>query len=149
MAPFVTVFEVDRPPETVFAYATDPLKFGEWQKDIVETHWVPPDTGALGSQFSTSRRVPGGLQSYVQEVIERRPFASWAVHGVSGALRPSARLVVEPIDQGSRSRVTATLDFEGHGAGRLLVPLVQRATARQAPRSYERLKAILEGRQPG
>jgi uncharacterized protein YndB with AHSA1/START domain len=35
MAPVVSTIEIDRPPEDVFAYATDLVRFGEWQKDVV------------------------------------------------------------------------------------------------------------------
>jgi hypothetical protein len=68
------------------------------------------------------------------------------VKGIEGMLRPNASVVVEPIDAGARSRVTFTLSYSASGAGRLLVPLVERATPKQANRSYQRLKKILESR---
>jgi hypothetical protein len=44
--------------------------------------------------------------------------------------------------------VTIGLEFERHGAGRLLVPLVVRRQARkQLPRNAQKLKELLE-RQP-
>jgi hypothetical protein len=58
--------------------------------------------------------------------------------------RPSATITVEPVADGARSRVTFALDFAGHGAGELLVPLVRRLAARGAPRSYRNLKERLE-----
>ena len=41
--------------------------------------------------------------------------------------------------------MTFTLDFEGHGVGVVLVPLVRRQAAKGAPFSYARLKNLLEG----
>ena len=35
-----------------------------------------------------------------QEVTELRPPMSWAVHGVDGPIRPSARVTVAPLDGG-------------------------------------------------
>jgi hypothetical protein len=35
-------------------------------------------------------------------------------------------VTVEPLDDGARSRVMITVDFEGRGAGRVLAPLVVR-----------------------
>ena len=35
MAPIVSTIDVGRPPEDVFAYATDPSRFHEWQKGVV------------------------------------------------------------------------------------------------------------------
>jgi Polyketide cyclase / dehydrase and lipid transport len=38
MAPFVSIIEIDAPPSDVFAYAVDPMRFAEWQKDVVSVH---------------------------------------------------------------------------------------------------------------
>jgi len=55
-------------------------------------------------------------------------------------------VAVEPLDAGTRSRVTITLDFEGHGIGKLLVPLIVRRQAqKEMPANCQRLKQRLEG----
>lgn len=53
-------------------------------------------------------------------------------------------ITVEPLDDGARSRVTFALDFEGHGIGVPLVPMVRRMAAKGAPASYRNLKERLE-----
>jgi uncharacterized protein YndB with AHSA1/START domain len=143
MASFSSTLEIDRPPEAVYAYATDPTKFPEWQPDVVGVAWEGAG-GRVGSRFTTQRKVPGGMQSYTQEVIEQTPFRGWAVKGVAGMLRPNASVTVEPISDGMRSRVTFTLSYEASGAGRLILPFVERATPKLANRSYQRFKEILE-----
>jgi uncharacterized protein YndB with AHSA1/START domain len=35
MAPIVSSIEIARPPDQVFSYATDPSRFAEWQRDVV------------------------------------------------------------------------------------------------------------------
>jgi hypothetical protein len=40
-------------------------------------------------------------------------------------------VTVDPLEQGARSRVTIAVDFEGHGIGKLLVPLVVRREAQK------------------
>jgi hypothetical protein len=65
---------------------------------------------------------------------------------VEGPIRPAARITIEPLDGGARSRVTFELDFEGHGAGVPLIPLIRRQARKGAPVSYQNLKSILEGR---
>jgi hypothetical protein len=43
MSAIVTSTEVERPAADVFAYATDPTRFRDWQKGVVEDAWtVPP-----------------------------------------------------------------------------------------------------------
>jgi hypothetical protein len=50
------------------------------------------------------------------------------------------------LDGNKRSRVTIELDFEGHGIGRLLVPLVVRPQARkEMSLNCRKLKDRLEG----
>ena len=38
MSPITTTTEIDRPAEEVFDYATDPTRFSEWQKGVVDGH---------------------------------------------------------------------------------------------------------------
>jgi hypothetical protein len=54
-------------------------------------------------------------------------------------------VIVEPLDQDQRSRVTIELDFEGYGIGRLIVPLAVRREARkEMPGNLRMLKERLE-----
>jgi hypothetical protein len=51
---------------------------------------------------------------------------------------------VQPVDDGALSRGTIELDFEGHGIGKLRVPLVVRRQARhEMPITMRRLKGRL------
>ena len=144
MTPIVSSIEIARPPEEVFAYATDPGRFAEWQADVVGVRVEGDGPAGVGSRFTTTRRVGGAERTMTQEVTELSPPMSWAVHGVDGPIRPSARVTVAPLDGGTRSRVLFALDFEGHGIGRPLVPAVRRQAQRAAPVSYRNLKQRLE-----
>jgi uncharacterized protein YndB with AHSA1/START domain len=140
MAPLVSTIEIARPPEEVFAFATDPLRFAEWQRDVVSTRMHGD------AEFTTTRRVSGAEREMTQRIVRNDPPHQWAAEGIDGPLRPHATVTVEPIDDGARSRVTFTLDFEGHGLGVPLVPLVRRAAGKGAPISHHNLKELLESR---
>lgn len=140
MAPLVSTIEIARPPEDVFAYATDPLHFAEWQHDVVSVRLIGD------SAFATTRQISGAERTMTQEITRNDPPRSWAARGVDGPIRPQATITVERIDDGTRSRVTFTLDFECHGLGLPLVPLVRRQAQNTAPSSYRNLKDLLEGR---
>jgi uncharacterized protein YndB with AHSA1/START domain len=144
MAPIVSSIEIARPPAEVFAYATDPARFAEWQDDVVGVRVEGGGPPGVGARFTTIRRVGGAERTMTQEVVEHAVPRRWAAAGVDGPVRPSASVTVEALGDGSRSRVTFALDFEGHGAGRPLLPLVRRQARRQAPRSYRKLKERLE-----
>lgn len=141
MAAVVNSIEIDRPPDEVFAYATDPARFPEWQADVVR---VEVDGHDVGSRFTTVRRIGGADRDMVQEITENQPPRTWSARGVAGPIRPNATVAVEPLDGGRRSRVVFGLDFDGRGMAELLVPLVRRVAAKGAPMSHQRLKELLE-----
>jgi uncharacterized protein YndB with AHSA1/START domain len=138
MAPLVSTIEIARPPQEVYAMATDPLRFAEWQPDVVEVRLLD------GSRIATTRRMTGGARTILQQIVRDDPPRSWAARCVDGPVRPHATITVEPVAGGTGSRVTFTLDFEGHGLGIPLVPLVRRQAEKAAPVSYTNLKRLLE-----
>jgi uncharacterized protein YndB with AHSA1/START domain len=145
MPPIVSSIEIVRPPEEVFAYATDPSRFAEWQDDVVGVRIQGGRPLGVGSRFTTTRRIGRVEFRSTQEITDLSRPRSWAASGVDGPLRANASITVEPLDGGTRSRVRFTLDFRGRGVGRLLVPdVVSRLARRQAPRSYRNLKRRLE-----
>ena len=145
MPPIVSSFEIARPPEDVFAYATDLVRFGEWQKDVVRME--PHGGGPLGvgTKFTTTRRIGRVEYKTTQEVTEFSPPSRFAAASVGGPLRAIGTITIEPLDGGARSRFTSTLDFEGHGVGKLLpLEVIRRMAVKGAPRSYRNLKERLE-----
>ena len=145
MAPIVSTIEIDRPPDEVFSYVTDPSRFPEWQKDVVSGHMEGGGPQSVGSRFVTTRRIGNTERTMTQEITEINPPRSWAVRGSEGPVRAMAKVTIEPLNEGARSRVTIALDFEGHGIGRLLVPLVVIPQTRKiSPVSNRNLKRRLE-----
>lgn len=144
MNAIVTTLDIACPPAEVFAVATDPARFAEWQADVVRVDTNRPAPLPVGARFTTVRRIGGVERGLTQEVAEVVSPSRWAARSDSGPIRPSATIDIDPIDGGAASRVTFTLDFVGHGIGLPLLPLVRRQTRRAAPVSYRRLKALLE-----
>ena len=66
------------------------------------------------------------------------------MRGVDGPIRAVVDVTVEPRSD-TRAVITIAVDFEGHGVGRLLVPLVVRREAqREMPVNVATLKQRLE-----
>jgi uncharacterized protein YndB with AHSA1/START domain len=142
----VSAVEISRPPEEVFAYVTDPSRFAEWQADAGAGRIEgDPD---VGTRYVTTRWIAGTVpKKTTSEITEINPPKRWAARGVGGPVRETVRYTVEPLEDRARSRVRIELDFEGHGVGRLLVPLVVRPQARrEMPVNLRALKERLEGR---
>jgi uncharacterized protein YndB with AHSA1/START domain len=148
MAPVVTSAEIDRPAAEVFAYATDPARFSEWQKGVVDGHMdgLAGGTGppAVGTKCVTTRRIGGASRPSTSELVHIDPPRTWGVRGTDGPIRAAVDVLVEPVT-GSRSRVTTSVDFTGHGIGKILVPLMVRREARkEMPANMTALKHKME-----
>jgi uncharacterized protein YndB with AHSA1/START domain len=137
--------EIARPQDEVFSYATDPALFSGWQAGVVGGKMEAGKTPAVGSKCITTRRIGGRERNATSEITKIDPPRTWGVHGVDGPIRAIVDVTVEPLNGGAGSRVTIALDFEGHGIGKLLVPLVVRRQARtEMPQNVQRLKERLE-----
>ena len=145
MAPIVESIEISRRPEDVFSYVTDPSRLPEWQVSVVSVRREDDGPITVGSRAVVTRHVGGREQAMTAELAELNPPRSWAVRGVDGPVRGNVKGTIEPLDDGARSRVTIELDFEGHGIGKLLVPLIVRRQAqKEVPRNQQKLKERLE-----
>ncbi|MFF4423278.1 MULTISPECIES: SRPBCC family protein [Streptomyces] len=137
--------DIDRRPEDVYSYLTDPTHLPEWQDSAVSAVPIGDLPVHVGSRVLVTRQIGRRRVPTTMEFVELDPPRSWHVHGVDGPVRPDVRGTIEPLDGGTRSRVTLDVDFEGRGVGRALVPLVVRPMVRkEMPRGEEKLKHLLE-----
>jgi uncharacterized membrane protein len=144
MAAIHESIEVNRRPEDVFAYLDQLDRHGEWQGQIVSIRVENEGPTRVGSRATDRRRVPGGEREITYEITEHDPPRKASFRGVNGPIRPKGTVTVEPVGDGSRSRVTLDLDFEGHGLGKLFLPLVRMDAKKQVPKDQQRLKERLE-----
>jgi uncharacterized protein YndB with AHSA1/START domain len=144
MAPITISTEIARPVEDVFAYVTDPRTMPEWQQGAVRGHMDGPTT-RVGSRCTTVRKIGRREREVTTEITEYDPPHRWADRGIEGPIRAIVAVTVEPLAEGTGSRVSIELDFSGHGIGKLLVPLiVRRQAAGEMPENMRRLKQRLE-----
>jgi hypothetical protein len=141
--------EVERRATEVFGYATDPTKFHEWQQGVVSGSLESQGAPTVGDRCMTTRRIGGAERPATSELVQFDPPRAWAVRGTDGPIRAHVDVSVEALaDQ--RSRLTIAVDFEGHGIGKVLVPLVVRRQARkEMPGNLAKLKRRVETPQVG
>jgi uncharacterized protein YndB with AHSA1/START domain len=136
--------DIARSQAHVFSVVTDMQLLPEWQESLVRARFEGNGPVAVGSEMTQMRRVGKGERIMTTEVTEYAPPNRFAFWGTDGPIRPHGEISVDDIG-GGRSRVTIKLDFEGHGIGKLLVPLVVRRQAKQEiPRNLRRLRGLLE-----
>jgi uncharacterized protein YndB with AHSA1/START domain len=144
MTTIVESIEISRTPAEVFAYVTDPSHLPEWQASVVNVeHDDAP--AQVGKRVVVTRKAGPREMASTGEIVELEPPRMWSVRGVDGPVRGNVNGRIEPVNGGNRSRVTIELDLQGHGIGKLLLPLVvNRQARREMPQNMQRLKERLE-----
>jgi uncharacterized protein YndB with AHSA1/START domain len=139
--------DISRSPDDVFGYATDFGQFPRWQGNVVSARPEGGSARVTGSRAVVTRRAGPRRVRRAETITELTPPKTWEYRSSGGGLPVTviSKGRIEPLDGGHRSRVTITLDFAGHGIGRLLIPLVIRRQARkQLLQNTAKLKEVLE-----
>jgi len=136
--------EIDRRPEEVFAYLDQLDRHPEWQETLVSSRVETEGPPRVGTRVVDRRKVTGGPRDIPYEITEHDPPRKVSFRGTAGPVRPVGSMTVEPLGDGSRSRVTLELDLVGHGLGKLVAPFARRQAAGEVPKDQLRLKQKLE-----
>jgi uncharacterized protein YndB with AHSA1/START domain len=148
MPPVTATTDVNRAAAEVFAYATDPVRFREWQAGVTEGHLDHPGPPQAGARCLTTRRIGGASRTATSEITYVDPPRTWGIRGIDGPIRATVDLTVESLT-GTTSRLTIAVDFEGQGIGKILIPLlIRRQAKKEMPANMATLKHRLEARQP-
>jgi len=95
---------------------------------------------------AAARRIGGADRAVTSRVTHIDPPRAWGVQGIDGQIRATVDLTVEPLSA-DRSRLSISVEFTGHGIGKLLVPLIVRRQARtEMPANLAALKRHVEAR---
>ena len=87
MAPLVSTIDIARPPDEVFAYATDPSRFVTWQANILSGDMDGDYPPRVGSRCFTTRRIGFSERKITSEITAIDPPRRWSVHGIDGPIR--------------------------------------------------------------
>ena len=144
MTAIVCSVEIARAPGEVYSYVTDPARFGEWQAGVIDGHIEPAGPVQVGSRCVMTRRIGGADRTSTSVITELTPPRTWTIHGIDGPIRADVSVQVEPNGDGSHSDVTISIEFAGHGFGKMIVPMVNRQARKEAPQNSQSLKKRLE-----
>jgi len=148
VAPIIATTVVERPAAQVFAYATDPTRFHEWQQGLIDGHLDQPGAPQVGAKCVTTRRIGGANRVVTSELTHIDAPRTWGVRGIDGPIRATVDVTVEALTEIS-SRLTIAVDFDGHGVGKLLVPvIIRRQAEKEMPANLKALKQRVEAQQP-
>jgi uncharacterized protein YndB with AHSA1/START domain len=133
---------IDRPPEVVFAYVTDPQATREWNPDVLSVRVEPPGPITTGTRIIQRVRAPLRTIEGTYEVVAYEP-------GRQAVYRLDASFMTEEVtmrvdSEGSGTRHTLYVKGAFKGAWRFLEPLTRTFGPRRRQRMLDHIKRRLE-----
>jgi uncharacterized protein YndB with AHSA1/START domain len=136
-------FSVDRPPEIVFDYLTDPSRLAEWQTSKTSVEQLTEGPPKLGTRVRERTKPPGGKE--FEQVVEFTAFERPRrvhVHIVEGPYPIDGTWSFEP--EGDGTRVHFVAEGNLRGVMRMVEPLVKRMLGRRMAGYHANLRRNLE-----
>ena len=146
MSAIVVSTEVERPASDVSLAPPIPgaSLSGSKASSTVIGSTGPVQTTAVGTRCLTTRHIGAAIRSVTSEITHIDPPRAWGIRGVDGPIRSTIEVTVEPLAE-TRSRLSIAVEFEGHGIGKILVPLiVNRQAGNEMPGNLATLKDRVE-----
>src|SRR3954451_5680765 len=142
---FEASIEIDRPIDQVFAFLADgenDKKFSPRVQEITKTTDGPPGVGTV---FKSTVKDAGMTSQREFELTEfdQPTKIRWTERSKNSVTVPNGGYDLAP-DGDAATRMTIFNDFEGHGFGKVLLPLAARAARKEADAFAGRIKAAVE-----
>ena len=141
---FEAQIHIDRPPEVVFAALTNVALLPEWQQSVISAE-LEGEPG-VGARISETRKLMGRESKLVSEVTEYDPPHRFSLRSIEGPIPLTVIHVLEP--SGGGTRVEVVFEASPKGVMRLAAGRIQKSAESEFRGDLERLKALLERRQP-
>ncbi len=133
---------IDRLPQEVFAYVTDPDKLATWQTTTVAVERDSSGPFTVGERFSEVHAAMGRKIRSSFEVAVHDPPRAFGLRALDGPLRLDGHWTFEP--DGDATRVRFVGEGAVHGPMRALSGVLRRSIDRRFRGYHARLKALLE-----
>jgi len=143
---FSATTTINRPVEQVFAFlaaGTNDPKFSPRVQAIRKTTDGPVGVGTVFESVVKDAGMKSNRQFKLTE-FEEPSKIRWTEVSKNAITVPNGGYDVEPAGVGA-TRITIFNDFEGHGFGKVILPLAARAARKDADNLAGRIKAAVEG----
>ena len=128
---------INRSPQEVFDFTSDPANFGQWQSDIESSKWTSNSPYGVGSTFEIVRRFLGRETRVTIEIADWDPPRMKKAIGVSGPFRIEDTATFEAQDDGTLYTVAPQLELSG------IFKLAERMAGKQAEKTLASQLPIL------
>jgi hypothetical protein len=144
--PFERTLVVERSPEEVFDYLSNPANDVDWRESTMEADWVTDPPPGIGSRFKSVDKFLGRRFQYTSEITRwDRPHA-YGAKTLDGTARVEFTAELTPLDSGTSLSLHGQARFVG------ILGYFERFVAKQFHKQldleWETLKEILESKPP-
>lgn len=140
----VTEIVIDKPPEMVAAFTSDPTNAPKWYVNIKSVEWKTEPPVRVGSRVAFTAQFMGRQLAYTYEVVELVPNTRFVMRTAEGPFPMETTYRWEPVGNGS-TRMSLRNRGEPAGFSRIAAPLMASAMARATRKDLAALKRLLEG----
>jgi uncharacterized membrane protein len=138
-----TEIVINRPADSVAAYAADPGNAPAWYANIISARWETEPPVRTGSRIAFTARFLGRRLAYTYEITEFIPGARLVMRTAQGPFPMETTYGWQAKDAGS-TRMTLRNRGEPTGFARLAVPFMTAAIRRANRKDLRKIRSILE-----
>ena len=142
-----TEISIDRPVESVAAYAADPSNAPDWYDNIESVEWKTAPPATVGSQVAFVARFLGRRLSYTYEFVDVVPNERLVMRTAEGPFPMETTYTWSPASGGG-TRMTLRNRGEPAGFSKLVAPFMAMAMRRANRKDLELLRSVLEQGEP-
>lgn len=137
--------DIQRPVNTVAAYAADPSNAPEWYANIDSIVWLTEPKVVTGAKVTFVARFLGRRLEYTYDLVEVVPDERLVMRTAQGPFPMETTYTWTSRGDGS-TRMTLRNRGEPAGFSKLVAPFMARAVKRANRKDLAKLKSILESR---
>ena len=142
---FSATTTINRPVEEVFAFLSDGTNDRKFSPRVQEIRKTTDGPIGVGTVYASTVKDAGMKSSREFELTEFEQPAKirWTERSKNSITVPNGGYDLEPAGDGA-TKVTIFNEFEGHGFGKVILPLAARAARKDADAFAGRIKAAVE-----
>ena len=138
-----TEITIERPIETVAAYASDPSNAPDWYDKLESVEWETTPPAAVGTKIAFVAKFLGRRLAYTYEFVELIPNERLVMRTSEGPFPMETTYAWAPTSDGG-TRMTLRNRGEPSGFSKLAAPFMAAAMRRANRKDLEHLRSILE-----
>ena len=145
MITYETSIFINRPPQEVWPYISNPVKYSQWQSGADSAEWTSVGPPGVGSTTREVGKILGRKMEGTVQITAWDPPNVLGRKSVGGPIRFEITIKLEPKDEGTQ--LNAHVQGELGGFLKIAEGLAGKQIEKQTEADFEALKLLLEAGQ--